>query len=111
MAEVQETQVEEEQPKTVDEIRDGLGSLSDDEVRELLDTDERKGVQSAAQKELERRASGEAPADDEPAADSFELVGEDGRRILRWHSQQACKELQARITATTGEETKVVASL
>src|SRR4051812_17517584 len=39
---------------------------------------------------------------------SFDLVGEDDRRLARSWSRDACKELQARVAAATGERTKIV---
>ena len=45
-----------------------------------------------------------------PRMSSFDLIGEDGRRIVRWQPEAECKELQARILTTTGEETVVVES-
>lgn len=39
---------------------------------------------------------------------SFDLVGDDGRRIARSWSRDACKELQHRIATSTGERTRIV---
>lgn len=38
----------------------------------------------------------------------FDLVGADERRLLRSVSRDACKDLQARIAAATGEKTRIV---
>lgn len=39
---------------------------------------------------------------------TFDLVGEDGRRLCRSWSHEACVELKARIEAETGEELEIV---
>ena len=38
---------------------------------------------------------------------SFDLVGQDGRRVLRSHSRESCEALQRRILAATGEECEI----
>lgn len=47
----------------------------------------------------------EAPVEKPPV---FDLVGEDDRRLARSWSRDSCKDLQARITAQTGEKTRIV---
>lgn len=90
-----------------------LGKLSDEEVAELTE-DNRRGVAAAAVKEQERRAAAAIPPDTgEPSlaqGDSFDLVGADGRRIVRWYSRNACEALGARIRSETGEKTRIVSS-
>lgn len=111
----QETNGEEtEAQKTVPETISQLGKLSDEELVALQESDDRKTVQAAVEKELDRRTAGEAAAEAPKIGlsegDSYDLIGEDGRRILRWHSEEACKELQGRLDATTGETTTIKSS-
>lgn len=41
-------------------------------------------------------------------AQVFDLVGADGRRVLRGHSRQACADLRQQISSATGEKLKIV---
>lgn len=59
----------------------------------------------------EGTATTEAAQVDAPVTETppvFDLVGEDGRRLCRSWSRDACKELQARVSAQTAEKTRIV---
>jgi hypothetical protein len=94
---------------SVKEALGNLGKMSDEELAELKAKDDRSGVQAATDKEVSRRAAGDAPASSADGV-AFDLVGEDGRRILRWHSHEACVKLQASIAAASGEKTTIKTS-
>lgn len=47
---------------------------------------------------------------EEIEAERFDLVGADGRRIIRWSSRSACEEFAAELLASTGEKTELVTS-
>jgi len=51
-----------------------------------------------------KKASSAVPA----APYGWDLVGEDGRRILRWESRSACEALAASITSRTAETLEIV---
>lgn len=45
-----------------------------------------------------------------PLRHGFDVVGEDGRRIVRWYAESEARSLAARISGETGERLEVVAS-
>ena len=58
-----------------------------------------------AQQAVKEQAAKPEPAPDPP--DSFDLVGEDGRRIHRSRSLAFCEEEKKRIRTATGERLKI----
>ncbi len=61
---------------------------------------------AAARKSQDDTETTIAPAPVAPFG--WNLVGEDGRRILRYQTREACLELAGRIAGTTGETCKTV---
>lgn len=53
---------------------------------------------------LEQADPDPTPEPDQPAASSFDVVGEDGRRIVRGYSPSACEELISRIRRNGSDE-------
>lgn len=119
------------------EIAAGVGQASDEELVELASDKRSTVSEAAKKEQDRRAAAaaeaaaadppndaaadpaaGDPPADDAgdtpdpdpeeiPEADTYDLVGSDGRRILRGHSRSSCEETASRIKAATGEKLKI----
>ncbi len=70
---------------------------------------EAEAAPSKRRSRRDKKAEPEAEAAVE-ATNGFDLVGEDGRRIVRWHSFSSCQDLARRVEAASGEKTEILPS-